>query len=103
MLYEVITGHAACGKTTLMEALLVASGALVTAGSVERGDTVGDFDPMEKSLGHTLNCSVAHLEWAGHCVITSYSIHYTKLYERLGAGQGAGLVRQRVGLSYNFV
>jgi elongation factor G len=63
-----LLGHAACGKTTLLEALLLAAGAVGSGGSIERGDTVSDFDPLEKSMGHSLNCSVAHLEWAGHWV-----------------------------------
>lgn len=63
-----LLGHAASGKTTLLEALLLAAGALGTPGSIERGDTVSDFDPLEKAMGHSVNSSVAHLEWAGHWV-----------------------------------
>ena len=63
-----LLGHAACGKTTLLEALLLAAGTIASSGSVERGDTVSDFDPLEKAMGHSLNTSVAHLEWAGHWV-----------------------------------
>jgi elongation factor G len=37
-------------------------------GSVEKGDTVSDFDPTEKALGHSLNVSLAHFEWAEHYV-----------------------------------
>ncbi|MBX3668149.1 MAG: elongation factor G [Rhodocyclaceae bacterium] len=63
-----LLGQAGSGKTTLLEALLAASGAIPAAGSVERGDTVADFDAMEKSMGRSLNVSVAHLEWAEHWV-----------------------------------
>jgi len=63
-----LLGHAGCGKTTLLEALLVASGTIGAAGSIERGDTVGDFDPQEKAMGHSLATSLAHLEWAGHWI-----------------------------------
>jgi len=41
-----LAGQAAAGKTTLFEALLHAGGAIQTAGSVERGSTVSDFDPL---------------------------------------------------------
>ena len=34
------------------------------AGSVERGTTVCDFDPLEKSYQHSLNASVVHLDTA---------------------------------------
>ena len=41
-----LAGHPGAGKTTLFEALLHAGGALQTAGTVERGNTVSDFDPL---------------------------------------------------------
>ena len=45
-----LVGQGASGKTTLAEALLLTSGAIKDAGSVERGTTVSDFDPLEKSV-----------------------------------------------------
>ena len=63
-----LVGAPGSGKTTLLEALLHESGAIGAQGSTERGDTVSDFDPLEKTLGHSLNTSVAHLEWAGHWI-----------------------------------
>ena len=44
-----LVGHGASGKTTLAEALLHKAGAIGAPGSVERGTTVSDFDPLEKS------------------------------------------------------
>ncbi len=41
-----LVGHAAVGKTTLAEALLHASGATTSRGSVDRGNTVCGFDPQ---------------------------------------------------------
>lgn len=63
-----LLGHAGCGKTTLVEALLAASGAITSCGSVAKGDTVSDHDPQEKAMGHSLNASLTHLEWAGHWI-----------------------------------
>ncbi len=63
-----LLGQTGSGKTTLLEALLLASGAIASAGSIERGDTVSDFDPREKAIGHSLNTSLVHLEWAGHWI-----------------------------------
>ena len=63
-----LLGHAGSGKTTLVEALLAAAGEIGAAGSVERGDTVADFDPQEKAMGHSLHATLVHLEWAGHWV-----------------------------------
>ncbi len=60
-----LVGPAAAGKTCLAEALLLASGAIASAGSLERGSTVSDFDPLERRIGHSLNASVMHTEWLG--------------------------------------
>src|SRR4030095_9570798 len=57
-----LVGEGGSGKTTLAEALLLASGAIKEAGTVERGTTVSDFDPLEKSLQHSLRASIVHLD-----------------------------------------
>ena len=57
-----LVGHGGAGKTTLAEALLARSGAIQSAGSVEKGTTVCDFDPLEKKYQHSLNASVVHFE-----------------------------------------
>ena len=56
-----LVGHGGAGKTTLTEALLHCAGAIGAVGSVEKGTTVCDFDPLEKSYQHSLNASVVHL------------------------------------------
>lgn len=60
-----LVGHQGCGKTTLFEALLAAGGAVQAPGSVERGTTVSDFDPMEKARGHSLNSAIASIDHGG--------------------------------------
>src|SRR5207253_9297192 len=60
-----LVGHGASGKTTLAEALLLKAGAIQVAGSVERGTTVSDFDPLEKTWQHSLRASVLHFETQG--------------------------------------
>ena len=57
-----LVGQGGSGKTTLAEALLLASGAIKEAGTVERGTTVCDFDPLEKVWQHSLRASIAHLD-----------------------------------------
>src|SRR5262245_3602071 len=57
-----LTGHGGSGKTTLTEALLAKAGAINTQGTVEKGTTVCDFDPLEKQYQHSLNAAVAHLQ-----------------------------------------
>jgi elongation factor G len=60
-----LVGPSAGGKTCLSEALLHRSGAIVTPGSLERGSTVSDFDPLERRMQHSLNSAVMHLDHAG--------------------------------------
>ena len=59
-----LVGHSASGKTSLVEAMLVRTGAIAEAGSVERGNTVCDNDPQEKAVGHSLRMAVAHIDTA---------------------------------------
>jgi elongation factor G len=61
-----LAGHAGAGKTTLFEAMLHAGGALTGMGSVERGSTVSDTDPMEKARGHSIDASIASIERNGY-------------------------------------
>ena len=60
-----LVGHGAAGKTTLAEALLARAKAIPAPGSVERGTTVSDFDPLEKSWQHSLRASILHLDSDG--------------------------------------
>ena len=57
-----LVGHGGAGKTTLAEALLFKAGAINAMGSVEKGSTVCDFDPLEKTYLHSLNASLVHLQ-----------------------------------------
>ncbi len=59
-----LAGHPGAGKTTLFEALLHAGGAIQTAGSIERGNTVSDFDSIEKDRGHSIDASIASIDHA---------------------------------------
>ena len=60
-----LIGPQSAGKTSLAEALLVKAGAIGAAGSLERGTTVSDYDPLERKMAHSLNTSVMHLTHAG--------------------------------------
>jgi len=59
----VLVGHGAVGKTTLAEALLHASGASANRGAVEKGNTVCDYDPLEREWGHSLQSALVRLSW----------------------------------------
>ena len=57
-----LVGQGGSGKTTLAESLLFKSGAIKEAGIVERGTTVTDFDPLEKTWQHSLRASIVHID-----------------------------------------
>src|SRR5678809_194957 len=60
-----LVGDGAAGKTSLAEAMLARAGAIAAAGSVERGTTVSDHDPLEKAYQHSLRASLLHFETDG--------------------------------------
>jgi elongation factor G len=60
-----LVGHGGAGKTMLAEALLWKAGVIGTMGSTERGTTISDFDPLEKSYGHSLNASLVNFPYKG--------------------------------------
>jgi len=60
-----LVGHGAAGKTSLAEALLFATGAINAKGSVEKGNTIADFDAQEKEAGHSLTSAVVNFGYEG--------------------------------------
>jgi elongation factor G len=57
----VLVGHTGAGKTTLVEALLVATGTIQRAGRVEDGTTVTDWDEAEHRQQRSVSLSLAPL------------------------------------------
>ena len=60
-----LAGHPGAGKTSLFEALLHAGGAIQAAGTIERGNTVSDFDPIERERGHSIDAAIASTDHGG--------------------------------------
>lgn len=60
-----LAGHSGAGKTTLSEALLVASGALPRAGRVTEGTTQSDHTDAEKQHGFSITTGVLRLSHGG--------------------------------------
>lgn len=58
-----LVGQGGAGKTLLVEALLHHAGAINTPGTIERGNTVCDFDPEEKEHQHSLASAVASFDY----------------------------------------
>ncbi|RQP22955.1 elongation factor G [Piscinibacter terrae] len=55
-----LVGQTTAGKTSLVESLLWKAGAIGAPGSLERGTTVCDFDPLERRAQHSINAAVVH-------------------------------------------
>jgi elongation factor G len=60
-----ICGHGSAGKTTLIDQLLVETGAVKGNPSVDAGTSVCDFDDEEKHHKHSIEASLVHLDHAG--------------------------------------
>jgi elongation factor G len=58
-----LVGHATAGKTTLVEAILHHASKLSAPGTVEKGNTVCDFDPQEKTHQHSLDAALVNLDY----------------------------------------
>jgi elongation factor G len=57
----VLVGHSGSGKTSLIEALLVATGTIQRQGSIQEGTTVSDFDEVEIRQQRSVNLTLASL------------------------------------------
>ncbi len=60
-----LIGHAGAGKTTLVEAILTATGVISEPGRVDKGTTVCDYDALEKELRHSLDIGITSFSAQG--------------------------------------
>lgn len=58
-----LVGHGGSGKTTFLEAALLATGVIKRLGRVEDGNTVSDYDKMEIEKGYSINASIVPVEY----------------------------------------
>jgi elongation factor G len=58
-------GHGSTGKTTLVDKILVKTGAVNGHPSVDEGTSFCDFDPEEKHHKYTIEASVVHFQHGG--------------------------------------
>lgn len=58
-----LLGHGGCGKTTFLEAALLATGVISRLGKVEDGSTVSDYDKMEIEKGYSINTTLVPVEY----------------------------------------
>jgi elongation factor G len=60
-----VCGHGSSGKTTLVDQLLVKTGAVSGQPSVDSGTSVCDFDEEEKHHKHSIESTVVHFDHGG--------------------------------------
>ena len=58
-------GHGSAGKTTLVDRILVKTGAVSGQPSVDDGTSICDFDAEEKNHKYTVEASITHFDHAG--------------------------------------
>ncbi len=58
-----LLGHGGCGKTTFLEAALLATGVISRLGKVEDGSTVSDYDKTEIKKGYSINTTLVPVEF----------------------------------------
>lgn len=58
-----LLGSSGSGKTTLAEAMLFEAGATQRRGTVEAGNTVSDYFPVEKEYGYSVFASIFAVPW----------------------------------------
>src|SRR5256885_15012827 len=61
-----ITGHGGSGKTTLVDAMLFASGTIKHKASPIDKSSVSDFEKEEKEHGHSIFSAILHADHQGH-------------------------------------
>ena len=62
----VLCGHGGCGKTTLVDNMLVKTGTVTSHPSVDDGSSICDFDPEEKHHKYTIEAKLVHFDHAGN-------------------------------------
>ena len=82
----VLVGPSSGGKTSLLETLLVRSGALNRAGNVADGTTTSDFEPAERTHGRSMALAVAPLVHRGVKVNVVDTPGYVDFVGELRAG-----------------
>jgi elongation factor G len=60
-----VGGHSSAGKTTLVDALLVKSGAVKGNPSVDDGTSICDFDEEERHHKHSIEAAITHFDHGG--------------------------------------
>jgi len=61
----VLVGHGGCGKTSLVDSMLFASGTIKHKASILDGSSASDFEKEEKEHGHSIYTAILHCDHLG--------------------------------------
>lgn len=61
----IVLGHGGSGKTTVVEALAFATGAISRMKKIDEGGTISDYDLEEIRRKNSINLSIIPIEWEG--------------------------------------
>jgi elongation factor G len=81
-----LLGHGSCGKTTLTAAFLFDAGVTNRLTSVDKGNTITDYDPDEIERKISINSAVCHFEWNEYKINIVDSPGYTNFLWDARAG-----------------
>jgi len=84
-----LVGHSGAGKTTLVEALALATGAVNRAGRVEDGTSLSDYDEIEQRRHRSVQVSVVPVGWGGTKINLIDTPGYPDFVGELRAGMRA--------------
>jgi len=86
-------GHKSCGKTTLVDRMLTATGTVNRPASVDDGSSICDFDEEEKSHHYTIEASVVHFDHGGkHFHVIDTPGYPDFIGQAVGAMRGVDMV-----------
>jgi elongation factor G len=89
----VLVGPGGSGKTTLLETLLKEVGVINRAGRVEDGNTVSDYEDVEKRLHYSVNLSVASVDITNRDLTGDYGTVRLNLLDAPGNPDFVGELR----------
>ena len=81
-----LLGHGSCGKTTLTAAFLYDAGVTNRLTSVDKGNTITDYDPDEIERKISINSAVCYLDWQDNKINIVDSPGYTNFLWDARAG-----------------
>ena len=92
----IVLGHGGSGKTTVVEALAFATGAISRMKKIDEGGTISDYDLEEIRRKNSINLSIIPIEWEGIKInlidTPGFFFFFGEVYQGLSVADGAIIV-----------